>query len=273
MYPDAVIHVQRNVARIGKPWFFIEQADERYQDKGIGYHEYLRTFMLHLVSEGKEGSAAPEILWKTRAVLDYLCEEAVTKRVIPSYAYNAPYPRPKATVRSGGSVPVGTHEFAVTLTDLDGQETLVSGSVEATTTSGRQNVVLLLPIWANGTGGYRYVRVYYRANSGDAWRNIALIDRATQTSPAIIIPESRSHTLEVPIGALNVDLQHDPPQTSRVRNGFLKVVEATVNMTESTVMDDAHHGYVRLRLVSRTHHVREPASTINQVSFSASIQP
>lgn len=273
MYPDAVIHIQRNTARIGKPWFFIEQSDERYQDRGSGYHEYLRTFLIHLVSEGVENTPAPEMLWKTRGVLDYICEEAVTKRVIPAYLYNTPYPRPQVTTRTGTTIAAGTHRFAVTVTTTDGQESMLSPEVVATVAAPKRSVVLLVPIWQPGYGAIRYVRVYYRDTATANWRNILLVDRATQTSPVVIIPDSPTHTLEVPIPALNVDLQHDAPQTSRLRNGFLKVQEASVQVSESTMLDDMHHGFVRLRLLSRSHHTRRPASTITQITTSATISP
>lgn len=273
MYPEAVIHIQRNTSRIGKPWFLIEQVDERYRDRGVGFHEYERTFHLHLVSEGAEGTPAPEILWKTRGVLDYICDEAVTKRVIPAYLYNTPYPRPQVTARTGTTIAAGTHRFAVTVTTTDGQESMLSPEVVATVAAPKRDVALLVPIWQPGYGAVRYVRVYYRATATADWRNILLVDRATQTTPVVIIPDSPTHTLEVPVAALNVDLQHDPPQTSRLRNGFLKVIEASVRMSESTILDDAHHGMVRLRVSSRTHHTRQPAATINQITTSATISP
>src|SRR5712691_764532 len=63
-----------------------------------------------------------------------------------------------AVVSSGGSVPVGAHNYAVTWTDVFGKETALGSTISATTTTGNQTVTVTPPSAPAGATGV----VYYR---------------------------------------------------------------------------------------------------------------
>jgi hypothetical protein len=70
---------------------------------------------------------------------------------------------PTATVSSGGNVAVGTYTYTVSAADSDGNETLVSPSVSATTTAGNQTVTITAPVFPAGTVGWYVYRNGARA--------------------------------------------------------------------------------------------------------------
>jgi hypothetical protein len=62
-----------------------------------------------------------------------------------SYGMSVPAAPQSAVVSSGGSVPVGTHSYALVAIDVNGKTTTVGPSVSATTTSGNQTVTITPP--------------------------------------------------------------------------------------------------------------------------------
>ncbi len=65
-----------------------------------------------------------------------------------------PSPAVSAVVSAGGSVPVGPVSYAITATDVNGNETLASGPITATTTSGNQTVTVTPPTLPAGAIGW-----------------------------------------------------------------------------------------------------------------------
>lgn len=80
------------------------------------------------------------------------------------YAMATPAVPASASVSSGGSVPVGTHVYAITAVDMNGVETLIGPSVAVTTTSGNQTVTVTPPTLPLGSKAWRPYRDGVLAN-------------------------------------------------------------------------------------------------------------
>ena len=74
------------------------------------------------------------------------------------YPMAVPAAPTSATVGTGGSVPVGTHAYAITAIDVNGRETTLGPAISATTTSGNQTVTLTPGTLPTGAIGYRPYR-------------------------------------------------------------------------------------------------------------------
>lgn len=283
MYPQAVIHVQRNTARIGKPWFYLEIVDERMLDRGRAYHDMIRTMHLHLVSEGAvEGqAAAPESFWKTREVLDHLCQRLNEERVVPAYLFGHHYPLPVATFRDVyagvAQYPIGAAQYAVSAVNSNGEETLPSAPLDVANTTAGKRLFLVISDWPRSGAIATHYRVYFRRTSSDPWVNIlyASVGQARRRGVAVI-NRTQTTEIEIPLTSLTAgipNLNHDPPQTSRVRYGHLKVQDASVSMTESSLIDDAFHGFVKVRYASHSSHhfTPTPIVLVSNTTVSATI--
>ena len=277
IYPDAVIHVQRNTARIGKPWFYLEMIDERMQDRGRGYHDMMRTASLHLITEGAaEGvGPAPEFFWRTREVLDHLCDRLNQDRVIPAYLFNLHYQAPMATFRSGGTYPIGAAQYAVSAVNSNGVESLPSMPINVVSTEAGKRLFLVIADWPRGASLAVEYRIYFRATQSEPWTNILLVERGSARRHGVtVINRTKTTEVEIPLTSLtqNVpNLEHDPPQGSRQRYGSLKVQEASLSMSESTMLDDAFHGFIKIKYASHSPHVFQPSPIILGSATSATI--
>lgn len=263
-YPDAVIHVQRNLVDSGKPYFFIEHVEERFVDRGRGYHDVLRTFRIHLMSKGASAQApAPDIYWKTREVLDYILDRCLEERVIPSYQYNLVYPTPTATVRSGGSMNPGAYQFAVTSVNDQDDESLLSLPSSVTVAVPNRDIYVLIPNWPNGSPlGSKY-RVYYRPNANTAWAAVKEVP--------VSVTATTAFTTEARVTSVAAIDAQQPPTTSRMRHGFLKIQEATMMLNESIMVDDEFRGFVQIKALSHSYHRRATAATMSDVEISTTI--
>jgi len=263
-YPEAIIHVQRNLVDSGKPYFFIEHVEERFVDRGRSYHDVLRTFRIHLMTKGASSQApAPEVYWKTREVLDYLLDRCLEERVIPSYQYNLVYPTPVATTRSGGSMPAGTYYFAVTSVNSQDDESLLSLSSSVTVASPNQDIYVLIPNWPLGSPIGSNYRVYYRPTTSAPWAAVKEVE-VTPNTTAAFTTQARI-TSVTPIDAAQ------PPSTSRMHHGFLKIQEANLVLNESLMVDDEFRGFVQFKALSHSYHRRIPAPTMSEVTISTTI--
>jgi hypothetical protein len=74
------------------------------------------------------------------------------------YPMSVPAAPASAVVSTGGSVPVGTHTYAITAIDVNGKETTLGTSISATTTSGNQTVTVAPPTLPAGAVGYKPYR-------------------------------------------------------------------------------------------------------------------
>lgn len=283
IYPSATIHVQRNTARIGKPWFYVEIVDERMLDRGRAYHDMVRTAHLHLISEGAvEGqAAAPETFWRTRDVLDHLCERLNEERVVPAYLFSHRYPMPAATFRDVYAgvtqYPIGAGQYAVSAVNSSGEETLPSAPLDVVNTTPGKRLFLIVSDWPRSGAIATHYRVYFRRTSSDPWVNILYVPVGqARRNGVAIVNRTQTTEIEVPLTSLTANLpnlDHDPPQTSRVRYGHLKVQEASVTMTESTLIDDAFHGFLKIKYSSHSpHHFRPtPIVLVSNTTVSATI--
>jgi len=73
-------------------------------------------------------------------------------------AMPAPAGAPSLVLSSGGSVPVGTHFYAVTAVDANGNQTATGPGASITTTTGNQTVTITPPTLPAGTVGYEIYR-------------------------------------------------------------------------------------------------------------------
>lgn len=264
MYPDSAIHVQRNIARTDKPYFYIEHVSDQFTDRGKNYHDVLRTLRIHLITEGAVvNSPTSDVYWKTREVLSFLQDRLLQERVIPHYFYNLHYPSAATTLRSGGAFPAGERQFAVSAITNTG-ETLPSMPINAVIPASKR-LIVLAGNWPTQNPIASSYRVYSRLVSTDPWtcvkeQNISLRDGTLQGNS----------TTEIEITSLS-DLGHAAPTTCRVRHGYMKVQEATMTLTESVMLDDAFHGYVQIKAFCHSYHPRDPESLLANVSASTTI--
>ena len=264
MYPDAPIHLQRNAAKIGKPYFYLEHVDDRFTDRGRGWHDVLRTFNIHLVTEGNHvNSPTSDIYWKTREVLDYLQNRLLEERVVQHYFYNLAYPTPGVTLRAGGSFTPGTRDFAVTALCGD-QQTLISPHVTINVTSSKK-VFVLVPHWPTQNPIADSYRVWTRVNSAASW--ICVKEGALALQDGTIQGASSTELQVTSLTNLNRTLS----TTCRIPHGGMKVQEAAVTLTESIMLEDAFHGALRFKMFCHSYHHRPGTSILSDVAVSTTI--
>jgi hypothetical protein len=265
MYPDSAIHVQRNAARTDKPYFYLEHINDQYTDRGRNYHDVLRTMRIHLITEGNAvNSPTSDVYWRTREVLDFLANRLQEERVIPHYFYNLVYPSVAVTLRSGGSFPSGTRQFAITALTSGGDESLLSMPVNYDVPGGKR-LIVLAGNWPSQSPFASAYRVYTRESAGQSWTCVA--EQSIWLRDGTLQGNS---TTEIEITSLS-SLGHTPPTTCRIRHGYMKVQEATMNITESMMLEDAFHGYVQLKALCHSYHRRDPESLLANVTASTTI--
>jgi hypothetical protein len=74
------------------------------------------------------------------------------------YPMGLPAAPVSAVTSSGGSVPVGTHTYAITAVDVNGRETTIGSAVSVNVSSGSQTVTVTPPALPAGAVGYRPYR-------------------------------------------------------------------------------------------------------------------
>lgn len=267
MYPTADILLQRDSSRRSKPWFFLEHVDDKFQDRGRGWHDQLRTWKIHLVSEGpQQGSpATPATLHGTRRVLDMIVARLTTERVVPRYAYNLTYPPPRASyIATGGTFPGGAHRFGITAIDWEGRETLLSEPELALTVSnGTTRIFLQVPNWPTQQPLAHLYWVWHRVGATDPWAPIGSV------APVV----NQRYSTEIEVGPALTPVARDPlPTECRLRLGYLKVQDAQATMSESFLDDNAFHGFVTLRALSRSYHVRPVAPPLNGIATAINME-
>jgi hypothetical protein len=99
------------------------------------------------------------------------------------YPMAVPAAPASAVVSSGGSVPVGTNAYALSAIDVNGNQTTLSPSISATTTSGNQTVTITPPASApSGAVAYAvYRNGLFLYNSGGSCSNLISINGTTGT--------------------------------------------------------------------------------------------
>lgn len=83
-----------------------------------------------------------------------------------NYALALPGAPASCSVSAGGTVPVGTQNYALTSVDFDGNETILGAAASVTTTSGNQIVSCNLPALPNGGKGFNVYRNSFRIVAG-----------------------------------------------------------------------------------------------------------
>lgn len=83
-----------------------------------------------------------------------------------NYAMSLPGSPSSCSVSAGGTVPVGTLNYALTSVDFDGNETTTGIPASVTTTSGNQTVTCSLPTLPIGAKGFDLYRNGFRVSAG-----------------------------------------------------------------------------------------------------------
>lgn len=243
IYPDATILVQRNVIPLPKSYFFIQDASETYQDQGSGYYNMQRVTRIHLVTESNSGSnPGTDSYWKTKSVVDHLTSKLLRYRVINSYLYNWDYISPKIySMGTGtGTFADGTYHFGVTAIDYAGKETMISGESTFVEIYPLRRFFVSIPNWPLGTPFAASYNLYLRANPSAPWQLVRNIPADINNTGNTVVELTSLTTTNV-----------QPPATSKTFFGHLKITEATSTMTEAMNVDDAFHGFVTIKYLSR----------------------
>lgn len=263
IYPDAPILVQRNVVPLPKSYFFIQDQTDQYQDQGSGYYNNLRTIRLHLITEGNSASnPGLDTYWKTKAVIDGLAARLNRYRVINSYLYNWSYLEPTVySLGTGtGTFADGTYHLGVTALDFQGKETMISEENTFVETLPLRRFFVSIPNWPLGLPFAASYNLYTRANPSAPWQLV-------QNIPSDINNTGNTTVELTSLATTNVT----PPTTSKTFFGHLKVQEATCTMTEAMNVDDAFHGYVTLKFLSRNPRYKSAGPTMNTQPITITI--
>lgn len=262
IYPDAAILVQRNVTPKPKSYFYIQDQADQYQDAGSGYFNSLRTTRIHLVTEGNSATNPnTDTYWKTKAVIDGLAQRLNRFRVINSYLYNWGYQEPTIYSANTGSGTFmdGTYHLAVTAVDTGGKETLISLDANFVETLALRRFFCSIPNWPLGRPLADSYNLYTRANTSSPWLLVRNIP--------IDINSTGSTTFEITSLATTAT---SPPQTSKTFFGHLKIQEATCTMTEALNQDDAFHGFITVKYLSRSPRYWDAGPSITTPVFEIS---
>lgn len=257
IYPNMPILLQRNDQNTPKPYFYLEDVSESFRDNGFGYHDYQRMIRIHLIMEGsRTPNAQTEVYWKIKRVLQYLKEALIQSRVVPSYLFNFGYFPPVFYEKSTDPITAGTYTFAISMIDFEGIESLPSQDVTIVA-DGSKGYFLSVTNWPQQNPIACSYVLYRRPSPSAALVGVQEIpvNFTSGDSTSVVLAQP---TLLSPAKA--------PVAASKIRFGYLKVVDANATMMESQNVDDAFHGWVMVQVVSHVPHARTAVPALDHLT-------